>query len=58
MSWKKVGKHEFNVEAVKSMTLSQFSKQFQKSLGDNCDVIYYKITGKKKSSKKKKETGE
>ena len=55
MSWKKIGRHEFNVEAVKSMSLSQFKKQFDKSLGGNSESIYYQITGKKKSSKKKKD---
>jgi len=52
MGWIKIGSHEFNVEAIKQMSESQFKKSHSK-LGDNCSEIYYKITGKKKPKKKK-----
>lgn len=56
MAFIKIGRHEFNVEAVKSMSVSQFKKQFANLLGDNSESCYYRITGKKKPSKKKKES--
>tara|TARA_R110002012_G_scaffold312888_5_gene524013 strand:- start:106 stop:273 length:168 start_codon:yes stop_codon:yes gene_type:complete len=55
MSWKKIGKHEFNVEAIKDMSESQFKKTYSKKLGDKCSKIYYEITGKKKPKKKKED---
>jgi len=55
MNWIKLGKHQFNVEAIKLMSITEFKKQF-KYLGDNAEGYYYKITGKKKSTKKKKDS--
>ena len=52
MSWIKIGKHEFNVEAIKDMSESQFKKLYS-HLGDNASLIYYKINVKKKPKKKK-----
>lgn len=56
MEWVKIDKHEFNIEAVKSMSLSEFKKLYSNVLSDKVEVIYYKISGKKKSSKKRKES--
>ncbi len=53
MSWKKIGQHEFNVEAIKSMSENQFKKTYFQKLGENCSKIYFEITGKKKPKKKK-----
>ena len=54
MSWIKIGKTEYNQEAIKSLSLSQFKKA-NKHLGSNAEVIYYKITGKKAPKKKNEE---
>jgi hypothetical protein len=54
MGWIKIGRTEYNQEAIKSQSLSQFKKA-NKQLGSNAEVIYYKITGKKPSKKKSKE---
>ena len=50
--WVKLGQTEYNKEAICSMSLTEFKKIFSKKLGVNTDNFYYKITGKKKKSKK------
>lgn len=51
MGWIRIGKTEYNKEAVKSQSLSQFKKA-NKHLGESAEIIYYKVTGKKPSKKK------
>jgi len=55
MSWKIIGNTSYNVEAVKEMKLSEFKKLYKSSLGNNAELMYYKITGKKKPKKKDQE---
>lgn len=49
------GKTQFNVDAVKSLTLSGFKKLYQKQFGDKTENLYYEITGFKKPKAKAKE---
>jgi len=48
-----VGKTQFNVEGVKSLTPSAFIKLYKEQFKDETENLYYKITGFKKEKKKK-----
>ena len=50
---------QFNVGAVKSMSLSRFKELYKVRFGENTESIYFEITGKvKKEKKPKKQTKE
>jgi len=45
---------QFNVDAVKSMSLSRFKELYKARFGDNTESVYYEISGKVKKEKKPK----
>jgi len=45
---------QFNVDAVKSMSLSRFKELYKARFGENTESVYYEITGKVKKEKKPK----
>ena len=45
---------QFNVDAVKSMSLSRFKELYKARFGENTESIYYEISGKVKKEKKPK----
>lgn len=45
---------QFNVGAVKSMSLSRFKELYKARFGENTESVYYEITGKVKKEKKPK----
>lgn len=47
----KVGKTEFNVSAIKRLSLREFKKAYKDKFGDSVEDVYYRITGKKKTKK-------
>ena len=52
------GKTQFNVDAVKSLTVTAFVKMYKKQFGDKTENLYYKITGFKPKVKSKKKSSE
>jgi len=56
MSWVTIGKTTYNKDAICEMSISEFKKRYNNVLGANCESTYYKVTGKKKPSKKKKDS--
>lgn len=48
-----IGKTQFNVDAVKSLTASTFVKLYKAEYKDKTEDLYYQITGFKKKQKKK-----
>ncbi len=53
-----IGKTTYNKDAICEMSISEFKKRYKGVLGERCESTYYKVTGKKKPSKKKKEDSE
>ncbi len=49
---------QFNVGAVKSMSLSRFKELYKMRFGENTESVYYEITGKVKKEKPKKKKKE
>ncbi len=49
---------QFNVGAVKSMSLSRFKELYKARFGDNTESVYYEISGKVKKEKPKKKKKE
>ena len=49
---------QFNVDAVKSMSLSRFKELYKARFGENTESVYYEITGKVKKEKPKKKKKE
>ena len=49
---------QFNVNAVKSMSLSRFKELYKARFGDNAESVYYEISGKVKKEKPKKKKKE
>ena len=49
---------QFNVDAVKSMSLSRFKELYKARFGDNTEGVYYEISGKVKKEKPKKKKKE
>jgi len=49
---------QFNVDAVKSMSLSRFKELYKMRFGENTESVYYEITGKVKKEKPKKKKKE
>ena len=45
---------QFNVDAVKSMSLSRFKELYKVRFGENTESVYFEITGKVKKEKKPK----
>lgn len=45
---------QFNMNAVKSISLLRFKELYEVRFGGNTDSIYYEITGKVKKEKKPK----
>jgi len=45
---------QFNVDAVKSMSLSRFKELYKARFGDNTESVFYEISGKVKKEKKPK----
>ena len=45
---------QFNMNAVKSMSLSRFKELYKARFGENTESVYYEITGKVKKEKKPK----
>jgi len=54
MKVKMINGIQFNVDAVKSMSLSRFKELYKARFGENTESIYYEITGKVKKEKKPK----
>ena len=44
----------WNMDAVKSMSLSRFKELYKARFGENTESVYYEITGKVKKEKKPK----
>jgi hypothetical protein len=49
---------QFNVGAVKSISLSRFKELYKMRFGENTESVYYEITGKVKKEKPKKKKKE
>jgi len=49
---------QFNLDAVKSMSLSRFKELYKMRFGENTESVYYEITGKVKKEKPKKKKKE
>ena len=49
---------QFNMDAVKSMSLSRFKELYKMRFGENTESVYYEITGKVKKEKPKKKKKE
>ena len=49
---------QFNVDAVKSISLSRFKELYKARFGDNTESVYYEISGKVKKEKPKKKKKE
>ena len=45
---------QFNLDAVKSMSLSRFKELYKVRFGENTESVYFEITGKVKKEKKPK----
>lgn len=54
MKVKVVNGIQFNVDAVKTMSLSRFKELYKVRLGENVESIYFEITGKVKKEKPQK----
>jgi hypothetical protein len=54
MKVKMINGIQFNVGAVKSMSLSRFKELYKARFGENTESVYYEITGKVKKEKKPK----
>jgi len=49
---------QFNLDSVKSMSLSRFKELYKMRFGENTESVYYEITGKVKKEKPKKKKKE
>jgi len=49
---------QFNVDAVKSISLSRFKELYKVRFGENTESVYFEITGKVKKEKPKKKKKE
>jgi len=58
MNIKVINGIQFNVDAVKSMSLSRFKELYKARFGDNTESVYYEISGKVKKEKPKKKKKE
>ncbi len=58
MNIKVINGVQFNVDAVKSMSLSRFKELYKARFGDNTESVYYEISGKVKKEKPKKKKKE
>ena len=45
---------QFNLDSVKSISLSRFKELYKVRFGENTESIYFEITGKVKKEKKPK----
>jgi hypothetical protein len=54
MKVKMINGIQFNVDAVKSMSLSRFKELYKARFGENTESVYYEISGKVKKEKKPK----
>ena len=54
MNIKVINGVQFNVNAVKSISLSRFKELYKARFGDNTESVYYEISGKVKKEKKPK----
>jgi hypothetical protein len=52
------GKTQFDVDSVKSLTVTTFVKMYKDKFGDKTENLYYKITGFKPKVKSKKKSSE
>ena len=58
MKVKMINGIQFNMDAVKSMSLSRFKELYKARFGENTESVYYEITGKVKKEKPKKKKKE
>ena len=58
MNIKVINGVQFNVNAVKSMSLSRFKELYKARFGDNTESVYFEISGKVKKEKPKKKKKE
>lgn len=58
MKVKMINGIQFNVGAVKSMSLSRFKELYKARFGENTESVYYEISGKVKKEKPKKKKKE
>ena len=49
---------QFNLDAVKSISLSRFKELYKVRFGENTESVYFEITGKVKKEKAKKKKKE
>lgn len=49
---------QFNLDSVKSISLSRFKELYKVRFGENTESIYFEITGKVKKEKPKKKKKE
>jgi hypothetical protein len=49
---------QFNMDAVKSISLSRFKELYKVRFGENTESVYFEITGKVKKEKPKKKKKE
>jgi len=49
---------QFNLDAVKSISLSRFKELYKVRFGENTESVYFEITGKVKKEKLKKKKKE
>jgi hypothetical protein len=49
---------QFNLDAVKSISLSRFKELYKVRFGENTESVYFEITGKVKKEKPKKKKKE
>ena len=54
MKVKMINGIQFNMDAVKSMSLSRFKELYKARFGENTESVYFEITGKVKKEKKPK----
>ena len=54
MEVKVINGTQFNVGAIKKMSLSRFKELYKVRLGENTESVYFEITGKVKKEKPQK----
>jgi hypothetical protein len=58
MNIKVINGVQFNVDAVKSISLSRFKELYKARFGENTESVYFEISGKVKKEKPKKKKKE
>lgn len=46
-----INRIQFNVDAIKKMSLSGFKELYEERLGEGTEKVYYKLTGKTRKKK-------